>query len=125
MELSELAKALEAAGKTADIEFIDSNMDRFVRVGEFIIDAVGKFFDDEDENKKMLEDVEFSRLDEEWLEAVCQACEDMDSSRAEELFEEIDGKRFSDDEEALISRIKECVGQYDYDEVVALLKVGH
>ena len=125
MELSELAKALEAAGKIVDIEFIDSNMDRFVSISECIIDAVGKFFGDEDENKKMLEDVEFSKLDEEWLDAVCQACEDMDSSRAEELFEEIDGKRFSDDEEALISRIKECVGQYDYDEVIALLKVGH
>ena len=119
MELSELAKQMEYAGKEENLEFIDEHMTQFVDCCEKTIRSLDEFFStDEKETKEM----ELSVLDEEWLHSISMACEDMDSSRASELLDVIQGKRFLEEEERIVKQIREYVEQYDYDEVVSLLQ---
>ena len=120
MELSECAKNLEAAGKKEDTEYIDSHMDDFVQEAEAVLKVLENFFTEKSEEEEPQE-AELSVLDKTWLEAVRQACENMDSSVAEELLEQVRQKRFEEKEAELVKQIMEYVDQFDYDEVVALL----
>lgn len=112
--LSELARQLEFAGKDEDIAFIESNLDAFIENCKQMIERLDAFFDSVDESGQK----EAGILDRQWLCDVCQACEDMDSSKATKLLEQIQNKRFSGKEEILVEHIKKYVDQFDYDEVI-------
>jgi len=118
IKLSELAKELEYAGKEGNIEFIDVHMAQFNDMCKEIMQVLHDFFDKEDSN----EEKAFGTLDQEWVTAIRDACEDMDSVKATELIANIQGKRYSDKEEELVKKIEAYVDQYDYDEVVSLLQ---
>ena len=83
-----------------------------------IMQVLHDFFDKEESN----EEKAFGTLDQEWVTAIRDACEDMDSVKAAELIANIQGKRYSDKEEELVKKIEAYVDQYDYDEVVSLLQ---
>ncbi|MBQ4283839.1 MAG: response regulator [Lachnospira sp.] len=119
MELSQMAKDLEVAGKKEDIEYIKSGLSPFVKCYESIIKALDEFYSQEEE--EVSDDVT-EALEESWLSDMMTACEDMDSSRAEELLENVKAKHFSKEEKELVSQINAYVEQYDYDEVVALIQ---
>jgi len=118
IKLSELAKELEYAGKEGNIEFIDVHMAQFNDMCKEIMQVLHDFFDKEESN----EEKAFGTLDQEWVTAIRDACEDMDSVKATELIANIQGKRYSDKEEELVKKIEAYVDQYDYDEVVSLLQ---
>ena len=118
MELSGLAKALESAGKEENLDYIDSHIDDFFRCYNQILKELGNYFT---KQKKTETEKEKSVLEKSWLEAVRQACENMDSSEAENLLKQIANKRFSEEETELVHKIEAYVDQYDYDEVLELL----
>jgi len=119
MELSEIAKQLEAAGKEENLAFIDAHMNQFVENCERMIKVLNVFFE-----KDCIADTqgEISVLEKEWLEAVSIACEEMDALKAAELLRETQEKRFEPDAERFLEQIRGYVNQYDYDEVVALVQ---
>jgi len=119
MELSELAKQLEFAGKEENLKFIDSHINPFVEKCERMIKVLDKFWEAEED---VVTDDEISILDEQWLLDIRQACDEMDSSKASTLLEQVQGKRFSQEENSLLKKIKEYVNQYDYEKVVSLLE---
>jgi len=118
MELSEYAQRLEAAGKEENSEYIEVHMEEFVLCASKILKVLGDFFGEEDNRNK---ETELSVLEKTWLEAMRQACEEMDSATAEALLEQIKQKRFTEQENELVKQIGEYVNQFDYDEVIALL----
>jgi len=118
MELSELAKQMEAAGKENDMEYIDSHMVELERCCEKILLVLSNFFEKESPRETALEQ---SVLEVQWLLQIRKACEDMDSSEAVTLLKQISGKRFSAEETELVQKIEEYIEQYDYDEVLTLL----
>ena len=119
MELSEIARQLEAAGKEENLAFIDAHMNQFVKNCERMIKVLNVFFE---KDTTTAAGGEISVLENEWLEAVSLACEDMDALKAVELLRELQGKHFSPEEGQLLERIRGYVNQYDYDEVVALVQ---
>ena len=119
LALSELAKQLEFAGKEDNIDFIEDNMDKFVDMCENLIHNLNIFFDDENQET---DDKAIDSIDKQWMIEMGQACEDMDSSRAAELLEEIKNKKFSKEESSIIKKIKEFVNQYEYDEVTVIVQ---
>jgi len=119
MELSELAKQLEFAGKENNLEFIKRHMPRFVTICEEIIGALEHFFAKEREDA---EEKEISILEKQWMLDISEACEEMDSAKATDLLKQIEGKRFDKEEELLVKKIESHVNQYDYDEVVTLMQ---
>ena len=123
-ELSELAKQLEFAGKEERYEFIDAHMDNFVEESKKLINVLDDFFAKYnkyiDENDD--EQTEVSVLDNQWLHEVSRACEDMDSNRVSELLLKVKGQRFDKTESELVAQIVSYAEQYDYDEIVMLLR---
>ena len=118
IEISELAKQLEFAGKEENLEFVDKHIDAFVEKCEHMIKVLEVFWKREEENDI---ECEMSFLDKQWLYDIRQACEEMDSAKASSLLEEVKNKRFSEEENNLLKQIKEYVEQYDYEDVVSLL----
>jgi len=119
LELSELAKQLEFAGKEENLEFIDRHINPFVEKCEYMIKVLDEFWESEEDE---VTDEDISTLDKQWLHDIRQACDEMDSSRASELLEKVRGKRFLQEESELIKKIKEYLEQYDYEKVVSLLE---
>jgi len=126
MELSEMAKQLEYAGKESDFRFIDAHIGEFVETCERMVEALQGLFDgkvDASEKEDVpKEDAVLSALDAQWLQEMGTACDEMDSVRAKELLEQIREKRFGEKEKLLVKKIEEAVGQYEYDEVIALIQ---
>ena len=118
MELSKLAEQMEYAGKEADLEFIEEHMAQLVDHCEHMIQTLDIFFS---KGEKETEEMELSVLDQQWLCDIRRACEEMDSSKASELLDNICEKRFSDEENKIVKLIQKYVNQYDYDEVISLI----
>ena len=89
-----------------------------------MISDLDKHFSNSDKQTSGLidEDIETEALDRQWLKDILVACEDIDSNRISELMKVVDGKLFSDVENNLVSEIRNLVEQYDYDDVVLLLR---
>jgi len=125
MRLSELAKQLEFAGKEENFAFIDAHMTEFVELCEQIISRLDTFFAKDGKAEPDGDsEADVRTIDEQWLNDICSACEDMDSARAEELLRQIKGERYSEADERLIRKIDEYVNQYEYDEVISLIQGG-
>ncbi len=118
MELSRLAKQMEVAGKEDDLEYINSNMGELTACAKGVLAVLGSFFTEDGDAEK---EKQQSTLDARWLIKMREACENMNSSGAAELLEQIKDKSFSEEETKLVKTIEEFVEQYDYDEVVELL----
>lgn len=119
MELSEAAKKLEYAGKISDFEYIDSEFDSFSDKCRNITAILDSFLS---EDKVENENKESAVLQREWLEQMYAACEDMDAIKAADLIEQIRDKQYSAKEEELINSISGYIEEYDYDEVLGILK---
>lgn len=120
IELSEMAKQLEFAGKEENFEFIDSHMDNFVDKSNEIISVLDTFFEG-DEEINDADITEMATLDRKWLSDISEACNDMDSNRVSQLMKLVKGKVFNESDKKLIKQIEKSIEQYDYDEVVTLV----
>ena len=116
-ELSELARHLEAAGKEEDTDYIEDHMVEFISLCKQTEKRLEALF-----SVKEDEAAEDGVVKREWLEAVVEACDDMDAAKASGLLEELQGKRFSEEEKGLLRKIKRYVERYDYEEAACLAK---
>ena len=119
MELSEFAMRMEAAGKEENSVYINIHMTEFTKLCEQIIDALNLFFVKDASGNQGLQ---FSTLEKHWLEKVCDACEEMDSVKADELLAILEKMQFAPEEEKLVKKIRRCINLYDYDEAIALIR---
>ena len=124
MELSELAKELEMAGKEQRFDYIEANYHNFIVKAEDMINNIKKFFAEESINKKEknIADMEQHTLDKHWIKAMVDACEDMDSQSIAKLIETLKDKKFNEDDSKKIKQMIEYANQYDYDEIIAVLQ---
>ena len=124
MELSELAKELEMAGKEQRFDYIEANYHNFIVKAEDMINNIKKFFNEESINKKEknIADMEQHTLDKHWIKAMVDACEDMDSQGIRKLIERLKDKNFNEEDSNKIQLITDYASQYDYDEIVAVLQ---
>ena len=119
LELSEIAKNMEYAGKENDEDYIEAHIQKLLTMSDEILENIGKYLKSIEEPDK---GIEVSVLDKEWLDEVKQACEEMDSSRISLLMELIADKKFEGEDKQLVEEIEKHVSQYDYDDVIALLE---
>lgn len=123
MKLSELAKQLEYAGKNTDAAYINANFGAFEYEYNGVIRELSSVFTDtavrKSDDSRM---ITVQKLDKEWMEALCEACEEMDSLRAEELMSHVKNKKYPYEQQKMLEQIGEYIYGYDYDEVVELLR---
>ena len=123
-ELSELAKELELAGKEQRLDFIESHYEHFVKIAKEVIEGIGIFYAEESSKvqEKVVTDSEIYTLTEEWISAMVEACDDMDSPKIAELIEEVKDKNLAEEDAKKMQEIIEYVEQYDFDEIIAMLQ---
>ena len=123
-ELSEQAKELEMAGKEQRLDYIESHYDQFVQTAKEVINSIDAFYHRESSKvqEKVIADSEVSTLTEEWIRAMVEACDDMDSPKIAELIEEVKDKNFVEEDANRIQQIIEYAEEYDFDEIVAMIQ---
>ena len=123
-ELSEQAKELEMAGKEQRLDFIESHYNHFVQTAKEVIESIEVFYNGESSKvqEKVVNDSEIYTLKEEWINAMVEACDDMDSPKIAELIEEVKDKNFAEEDSKMIQQIIEYAEEYDFDEIVEMLQ---
>lgn len=126
MQLSEMAKELERAGKESDTAFIASGFDGFIDMCMQICRELELYFSKETGSTAAEEvaETEADRpvLDKEWFSALYAACEEMDALKAADLLKQVKNKRYGEKETELLEQLRACIDQYDYDESMELLQ---
>ena len=67
-------------------------------------------------------DTELYTFTMEWKEAMEEACDDMDSPKIAELLEEVKDKNFAEEDAKKMEQIIEYAEEYEFDEIVAILR---
>ena len=130
MELSDLAKMLEMAGKNNDTEYIDENFETFIKKAEMIKAAIEEYLceilkiQEENDNSDCEEnDGNFpSNFTKEWIEAMTNACEDMDSKEINSLLNAMRTNVLSRQEKEMLSEISAYASSYEFDEIIEIFE---
>ena len=128
MELSELARQLEMAGKNGEMEFIETHFDEFTVLARQINTALCEFMGIQtDENKTnsdlLPQDIDIREaFEHEWIEQMIEACEDMDSQLLGELVERVAESNSDKQIAKILSDISEYANQYEFDEIIDMLQ---
>ena len=137
--LGDMAERMERAGKAENITYIDSQIAFFEQEAKKILENVKLFLESLDEQNNTNDGTtksegneiasesnsslpeEAMALSDEWLQSIRNACEEMDSTTAKELLENIDAAKLKKEDEKLFTQIHNFVNGFDYDEVVQLI----
>lgn len=123
MELSEMARELEMAGKEQRLEFVEARYDSFMNKAEQVIKNIEVFFAQEkNKEEKIMADGIPHSLEKKWISKMVVACEDMDSQSVANLIAQVKDKKFSETDSNTIKKIVEYAKQYDYDEIIDVLQ---
>lgn len=136
MELPEMAKGLELAGKNDDIPFIEEHYDEFMEKATEIKNRLVEYFDGLANNlSDNLSDGgegtndDFDEMEEglnaftdEWKSKIITACEEMDSTTLWEIMEDMKKEKLSKAERKLLNEFAEYANQYDFDEIINKLQ---
>ena len=122
LELSTMAKELELAGKEQRLDFIESHYENFVYKAKEVVENIKEFFGEESTGieEQKTTDAQLHTLDQEWIKAMVDACDNMDSQSIAELIETLKDKTYNEVDSKTIQQIIEYASQYDYDEIIAL-----
>lgn len=122
LELSTMAKELELAGKEQRLDFIESHYENFVYKAKEVVENIKVFLGEESAktDEKKTADAQLHTLEQEWINAMVDACDNMDSQGIAELIETLKGKSYNETDSEKILKIIEYASQYDYDEIIAL-----
>ena len=111
MDLSEKAAALEAAGKSDDIEYIRNNSDEALTQYIGLIDILKDYCESEEDNIEK-EQISGEMLEDIMTRAVA-ASDDLDMDAMEGIVEELGKYDFSDDITPLVDNFKESAELMD------------
>jgi signal transduction histidine kinase/DNA-binding response OmpR family regulator len=114
-ELSELAKALEAAGREGDMSFIEKNTPDFIQKLSVFIDSIKPL-----KNSGLLSaDPE---LLSKTLSEIAAACENYDSDSAEQLLSSLAGFNWDDETSNVLSEISKLLLHAEFEEAAAVAR---
>ena len=115
-EISALAKQLEDAGKSGDMDFIHDNTDRLLTMYRELDEKLIPL-----DEKKLAEDISDKRLDEAFR-TIGEIAESMDYGLMEELLDSLRGYRMSSDDEERLTEISSALTQLDWDAIMDIVK---
>jgi signal transduction histidine kinase/CheY-like chemotaxis protein len=123
VELSEIAKSHEMAGKEERYEFIDQNIEEFISKYEELISNIELFLQNQDikEEVKSEKQMDDDTLQEE-LGKVESLIEEYDSSMAEEKVEELLSYELHEDVQVYLKELRQKINELEYEEALELLK---
>ncbi len=119
-ELGEMAQDLEFAGKRGDEAFINAHHDAFISAYQSYREALAEIFETEEEEVSKPEADE--TLIEQVYEELKAAAEDMDCDRLQDILNEMDEYSFPEAERDRWRKIKEAVGNFDYEMIEKILE---
>ena len=135
MELSELAKGLEMAGKKNDNEYIETYYEEFINQAEIISDNMKEYFDmtserlqdeidDENDEQSIFDNGNdnIEMFNEEWKLKVIAACDEMDSKLLYGLIGDMKNSVNSKRQKDVLNQMMEYAKQYEFDEVINILQ---
>ncbi|MCR5686989.1 MAG: response regulator [Lachnospiraceae bacterium] len=117
--LREEAQALENAGKSSDIEYIDSHHAHFIDELREIEKLLEPLFETDEQSEKEMAD---ETLIKEFYDGLKAAAQDMDCSTMEELFVAIEDFAFPPKDAELIKELKSRSERFEYKTVVEMLE---
>lgn len=131
IELSEMARKLEMAGKDNDIEYIEANFDDFIKHAKQIKVDIDKYFGLQTEVVEEVLSGSVEREDEkkyvaniftpEWISSMIDACENMDSKEIKNLIDKCKNVQLENQETRILADIEVLTKQYEFDEIIDLL----
>ena len=118
LQLKEEAQALENAGKSGDIEYINSNNGSFLDDVREVRKLIAPLFETGYEKREMADEA----LIKGFYAELKTAAEEMDCSTIDELFAAIEDYSFPPEEEAFINELRSKSEQFEYDNIADMLK---
>lgn len=117
--LGEKAQALENAGKSGDMEYIDENHEEFMKDYLSLKEPLSIVFLSQDES----DDKEMISIDsiKGSIAVMRAAADDMDCDRLFEIFESVDKFSIPDEYKALFKKLKDATENFDYDAIIDLI----
>lgn len=132
MVLSEMARKLEMAGKDNDMAYIEVNFEIFINNAKQIKEAIEKYLKietsemAENEDKSVGEENNdediFDLFSQNWIDAMVNACDDMDSEEIRKLIDEFKKEHSGNKNNRVLADIEAYAKQYEFDEIVDLLQ---
>ncbi|MDR2599451.1 MAG: substrate-binding domain-containing protein [Oscillospiraceae bacterium] len=116
-EVGKKAGFLEDAARNDDLNYIEKNNAKFLKLAWKLINELeGAFTAINEANPKPKK----SKIDKELLKRLCAACEDYDMNLVDDTMEEIDEYQYEEDQE-LAERLRENVDKMNYSKITAEL----
>ena len=117
--LSNLAKQLEDAGKTGDIEFIQNNNEKLLKDYRIFKEKLANLVEVEDDsNKELIPEEELQGA----YEALKELAPQMDYDSIEMVLEQVREYRLPQEDGALVTEIEKALKTFDWDKMEDLLK---
>ncbi|MCR4605332.1 MAG: response regulator [Eubacterium sp.] len=117
MRLSEIAAALENAGKEKDMDFIDKHTGEAMSLLESISDAL-KRLDEKNDDMETLSDKGFAEV----CNLMRQSAGNMDFTMIESLLDQLKDYKLKSEDDKLIKDINARLMELDWDGIIDLLK---
>ena len=123
-ELSELAKELEKAGKEQRLDYIESHYEYFVKTAKEVVESIGVFYAGESSKvqQNVVTDSEIYTFTKEWIDAMVEACDDMDSPKIAELIALVKDENLTEEDRKKLQQIIEYAEEYDFDEIIVMIQ---
>lgn len=116
-ECGDLAKALEMAGREADLELVHREYFGFTETFEALLNAIEKFvFESKGNNASSKNDLSF----ESAIEQIKKAAEDYDIPTAQKILDQILNCQVTPEERAKLAQIKVLIEDVDFDGLMNL-----
>ena len=116
--LSDMAKELEAAGKSADKDKIDRDTPLLLSRYRALDEALSGFDEDEKEKPELTDDLRKEAF--QTMEEVAQA---MDYGMMEQVLKDLKGYSLSEADTDLVKELEALMMQLDWDEILELVKL--
>ena len=120
-ELGSMAEALEKAGNASDLTFIHENNENALQAYDALLNRLEPYFPEEEKQTGVLGEIapeELTRL----LDAIAEACENLDMDEAEAKCEELSAYSFSPEVTEQVQALGEAIGDYDVDRCNELIE---
>ena len=119
MNLSNLAKELEDAGKTGNVQFIQNNSEKLLKEYRKFKEKLENLIEVEDDSDKEL--ISDSELQEAY-QAIKELAPQMDYDSIEMVLEQVHEYRLPKEEAVLVADIEKALRTFDWDRMEELLQ---
>ncbi|MDD3413888.1 MAG: ATP-binding protein [Lachnospiraceae bacterium] len=128
IEISELAKILEFAGKEENVSTIEEKLQEFINKFREVLQSIGEYLNKLkwEEKEQGIETLDYlDKIDSKLKERLYQAVDGMDSITAEEVLKEINQYTYNAEIAYYLEKIGQAINDYQYDTALTYLKLLH